>query len=110
MGFLTDDELSKLDGAETALFPSPIPVQCVSSDEFMPSRQTPKQKEYEARVKAIGSEMAKKLGTTRRKFFKSASGMAAAFVAMNDTYGPIFGVSKAEAQTPDMANERAKKL
>jgi hypothetical protein len=24
----------------------------------MPSRQTPKQKEYEARVKAIGSEMA----------------------------------------------------
>ena len=44
--------------AETSLFPSPIPVQCVSSDEFMPSRQTPKQKEYEARVKAIGSEMA----------------------------------------------------
>ena len=44
--------------AETSLFPSSIPVQCVSSDEFMPSRQTPKQKEYEARVKAIGSEMA----------------------------------------------------
>src|SRR5262245_66176977 len=36
--------------------------------------------------------------------------MAAAFVAMNDVYGPIFGVSRAEAQSPDMANERAKAL
>src|SRR5262249_16913971 len=39
-----------------------------------------------------------------------AAGMAAAFVAMNDVYGPIFGVSRAEAQSPDMANERAKAL
>ena len=30
-----------------------------------------------------------------------------AFVAMNDVYGPLYGVSRAEAATPDMANERA---
>jgi len=36
--------------------------------------------------------------------------MAAAFVAMNDTYGPVFGVSRAEARTPEQADERAKKL
>lgn len=70
MGFLTEDELSKLDTAETSLFPSPIPVQCVSSDEFMPSRQTPKQKEYEARVKAIGSEMAKNWALLAASFSK----------------------------------------
>ncbi len=32
---LTPEELAKLSGAEE-LFPSPIPVQFVSSDEFMP--------------------------------------------------------------------------
>ena len=29
---------------------------------------------------------------------------------MNDTYGPVFGVSRAEAATPEMADERAKAL
>ena len=32
---LTPEELEKLSGAES-LFPSPIPVQFVSSDEYMP--------------------------------------------------------------------------
>ena len=79
---LTPEELEKLDGAET-LFASPIPVQFVSSDEFMPGVQTPQQREFEARVKAIGSKLAKHHGMSRRKFFKTSAGMAAAFVAMN---------------------------
>jgi predicted TIM-barrel fold metal-dependent hydrolase len=33
--------------------------------------------------------------------------MAAAFLAMNDTYGPLYMVSRAEAQTPELANARA---
>ena len=110
MSLLSPDELAALIPAESSIFPAPIPVQCVSSDEFLPGVQTPKQKEYEARVKALGAELAKKQGLTRRKFFKSASGMAAAFLAMNDTYGPVFGVSRAEAATPEMANERAQSL
>src|SRR5919109_2690980 len=36
--------------------------------------------------------------------------MAAAFVAMNDIYGRLYAVSRAEAATPEMANERAKAL
>ena len=107
---LSPEELASLLPAESSLFPAPIPVQCVSSDEFMPQQQTPKQKEYEARVKAIGATLAKHQGVSRRTFFKSASGMAAAFLAMNQTYGPIFGVSEAEAATPEMANERASAL
>ena len=110
MGYLSEEELSRLDPAESVLFPSPIPVQSVSSDEFMPGRQTPKQREFELRIKSLGSELARHHGTTRRRFFKSASGMAAAFLAMNDTYGPLFGVTRAEAQTPELANARAKGL
>src|SRR3981189_2310106 len=107
---LSPEELAKLSPAETTLFPSPIPVQSVSSDEFMPCPQTPKQREFEARVKQMGAAMAKRLGVSRRRFFQSAAGMATAFLAMNDTYGPIFGVSRAEAATPEQADERAKKL
>ena len=39
MSLLTQEELEKLSGAES-LFPSPIPVQSVSSDEYMPSPQS----------------------------------------------------------------------
>lgn len=35
MSMLSPEELARLDPAES-LFPSPIPVQSVSSDEFMP--------------------------------------------------------------------------
>ena len=96
--------------AETSSFPSPIPTQFVASDEFTPVPQTERQKQVEARIKELGSTLAKHQGVSRRTFFQTAAGMAAAFVAMNDVYGPVFGVSRAEAQSPDMANERAKAL
>ena len=101
--------------AEAALFPSPIPVQSVSSDEFAPAPQTPRQREFEARVKALGGELALRHGLSRRQFFRTAAGMAAAFVAMNETYaddrsGPLYRVSGAEARSPELANERARAL
>ena len=77
MGFLSDEEIAKLSPAES-LFPSPIPVQFVSSDEFMPGKQTPEQREFEGRVKALGAKLAKHHGLSRRKFFKTSAGMAAA--------------------------------
>jgi len=110
---LTPEELAKLEGAET-LFPSPIPVQFVSSDEFMPSPQTAQQKEFEARVKETGARLAKKHGITRRKFFKTAGGMAAAFAAMNDVYAkggaPVYEVLKNETTNLDVAQARADSL
>src|SRR5258706_5927763 len=109
MSMLSHDELRQLSPAED-LFASPIPVQSVSSDEFMASPQTRKQREFEARVKEIGAAAARRLGMSRRRFFQSAAGMATAFLAMNDTYGPMFGVSRAEAQTPERADERARRL
>jgi uncharacterized protein len=104
---LSPDELQRLIPAETARFRSPIPTQSVSSDEFYPAAQTPKQREFELRIKALGTQLAKKHGVSRRRFFQGAAGMAAAFVAMNDTFGPMYLVSRAEAQTPELANARA---
>ena len=107
---LTPEELEKLAGAET-LFRSPIPVQFVSSDEYMPSPQSAKQKEFEARIKDLGASLAKKHGMTRRKFFKTAGGMAAAFAAMNEVHGkggePLYRVEKNEPSNLDVAQARA---
>lgn len=109
MSMLSPEEAARLSSAES-LFPSPIPVQSVSSDEFMPGPQTPRQREFEQRVKEMGAQTARRLGISRRRFFQTAAGMATAFLAMNDTYGPLFGVSRAEAQTPEQADERAARL
>ena len=104
---LSPEDIDRLVPAETARFRSPIPTQSVSSDEFLPGVQTPRQREFETRVQAIGTALARKHGMSRRRFFQGAAGMAAAFLAMNDTYGPLYLVSRAEAQTPELANARA---
>lgn len=109
-GFLSPEELKRLKPAETASFASPIPTQIVSSDEFYPQRQNKKQREVEVRLKDMGNKLARKQGVSRRAFFSTAAGMAAAFVAMNEVYGNLFNVTAAEAATPEMAEERADAL
>jgi predicted TIM-barrel fold metal-dependent hydrolase len=110
MNPLDPKELAQLLPAESHSYAAPIPTQSVSSDEFMPRPQTPAQRRVEARIKELGSELARKHGVTRRSFLQTASGMAAAFLAMNEVYGPLYDVSRAEAQTPEMAKERAQAL
>ncbi len=110
MRLLSDQERNELLPAELAALDSPIPTQIVSSDEFVPIAQTPAQREVEARLKTLADELAHRQGMTRRQFFRTAAGMATAFVAMNDVYGPLFRVSRAEAATPELADERANQL
>src|SRR5262245_42504452 len=110
MRLLSDDELKVLAPAETRAFPGPIPTQSVSSDEFMPALQTGRQRRLEARVKELSGELAKRQGLTRRQFLATASGMAAAFLVMNEEYGPLYDVSRAEAATPELAVQRAQSL
>jgi uncharacterized protein len=107
MGLLSDAELASLLPAEMHAFAGPIPTQCVSSDEFMPVPQTLQQRRVEARLKDVGAELARRQGMTRRQFFGTAAGMAAAFLAMNEVYGALYDVTRVEAQTPEMAKERA---
>lgn len=100
---LTAEERASLLPAEDAAAPTPLPMQVVSSDEFMPVPQTARQKQVEARLNEIADRHGRKRGLDRRGFFRTAAGMAAAFLAMNDVYGPLYGVSTAEAATPGAA-------
>src|SRR5256884_1772377 len=107
---LTDAELAALMPSELCAYQTPIPTQIVSSDEFYPDPQNERQREVEARVLGMADDLGGKQGLSRRRFFQTAAGMAASFVAMNEVYGPLFAVSQAEAATPAMAQERANAL
>ena len=107
MGFLSDEERSQLLPAEDAPHRFPIPTQIVSSDEYFPEPQTKRQKQVEDRLAEIGDRQARRHGLSRRRFFQTASGMAAAFLAMNQVYGDLFSVTEAEAATPELAQQRA---
>jgi predicted TIM-barrel fold metal-dependent hydrolase len=107
---LSDEERASLMPSELCHYQTPIPTQIVSSDEFYPDPQNEQQREVESRLLAMADDLGKKQGLDRRKFFQSAAGMAASFVAMNEVYGSLFAASKAEAATPALAQERASSL
>jgi predicted TIM-barrel fold metal-dependent hydrolase len=107
---LTEEELAALMPSELCQYQTPIPTQIVSSDEFYPDPQNERQREVEQRLLAMADELGGRQGLDRRKFFQTAAGMAASFVAMNEVYGPLFEVTRAEAATPAMADERASAL
>src|SRR6202012_1204211 len=107
---LTDDERAALIPSELLQHKTPIPTQIVSSDEFYPDPQNERQREVETRLLAMADDLGARQGLSRRRFFQTAAGMAASFVAMNDVYGPLFDVTPAEAATPAMAQERADAL
>ena len=110
MGLLSNDEMAKLVRASAAVEPTPIPTQVISSDEFFPIPQTAKQKQVAARLNELGDEFGARNGLSRRRFFQTAAGMATAFVAMNDVYGPIYGASRAEASSVDLAAQMAQAM
>src|SRR5437899_8218096 len=97
---LTDAELAALMPSELCAYQTPIPTQIVSSDEFYPDPQNERQREVETRLLAMADDLGGKQGLDRRRFFQTAAGMAASFVAMNDVYGPLFEVTKAEPRPP----------
>ena len=74
MRLLSDAEIAALQPAERAAFPGPVPTQIVSSDEYFPAPQTPRQRQVEARTKALGDALARRHGLSRRQFFRTASG------------------------------------
>jgi predicted TIM-barrel fold metal-dependent hydrolase len=108
--YLSEDELSRVEPAELAGFRSPIPTQVVSNGEYTPPPQSEEQRRVESRIKELASELAPRHGLSRRRFLASSAGMAAAFLAMNEVFGPLFDVSRAEAQTPGTAEERARAM
>ena len=80
---------------------SPIPNQIISNEEFVPFDQTPDQARVEHRINQLSTTYAKKLGMDRRTFLRTSGGMAVAFMAMNDVFGPYFDVHAAETTEAD---------
>jgi len=105
--FLSENELQRTAPAESAAFASPVPTQIVSNGEYNPLPQTREQAQVEARIKELADGLAPRHGMDRRRVLASTAGMAAAFLAMNEVFGPLFDVSRAEAQTPGVADQRA---
>jgi hypothetical protein len=84
---------------------TPIPTQIVSNEEFEPLPQTPDQRRVEARINELADRYANRLGMSRRAFLQTSGGMAAAFMAMNDVFGPVFSVAEAEVLEPAARRE-----
>src|SRR4029078_5560338 len=108
-GWLSDRELTEVRGAENA-YPSPVPTQIVSNGEYNPLPQTENQRKVEGLISEYADKYSKHQGIDRRSFMKSASGFAAAFLAMNQVFGPVWDVSEAKAADKDMSDDRAKRL
>jgi hypothetical protein len=71
---------------------SPLPTQIVGNEEIVPMPQTAAQKRVEARIFELADQNAKSLGLSRRDFLRTTGGMATAFLAFNDVFGPTFTV------------------
>jgi hypothetical protein len=110
MRYLSDQDLEQMQPAESGSFASPIPTQVVSNGEYNPMPQTEKQKQVEARIIQLADNFGRNHGMNRRQFLASSAGMAAAFIAMNDVFGPIYNVARAEATVPGVADARASGL
>src|SRR5207245_10337478 len=61
----------------------------------------------EGTITDIADALARKHGVSRLQFLAGSAGMAAAFLAMNEVFRPLFDVSPAEAKTPGVADQRA---
>jgi uncharacterized protein len=78
--------------------PSPIPTRIASNEEFIPPPQSSEQKEFESRLTVLSEEAARGQGLSRRDFLRTGSGMAAALMALNQVFGPIYQVSADEVK------------
>jgi predicted TIM-barrel fold metal-dependent hydrolase len=81
----------------------PIPTQVVSNEEIIPLPQTGSQRAVENKLLESGATISRKLGIDRRQFFRTASGMAAAFAAMNSVFGRFFQLDAEELYDPAVA-------
>ena len=73
-------------------FPSAVPTQNVSNEEFPPFSQTADQARVESLAIAFVDRTAVRQGLTRRDFLRTTGGMAAALLAMNSIFGKFFDV------------------
>src|SRR5260221_11273095 len=88
--WLSEREQRLVAGAEEASAATPIPTQIVSNGEYLPPPQSATQKRVEQRINALADLNGKGLGLSRRQFMRTSCGRGAAFLAINEIYGPVF--------------------
>jgi len=87
----------------------PIPTQVVSNGEYIPMPKTRQQRQVDAVLAGYADQCGGKRGLTRRSFFRTASGMAAAMLAINKVFGDrFFDVQEVEAADEAAAIEAKK--
>ena len=79
-----------------ATFPTAVPTQIISNEEFFPICQTAEQACVERVTRELIEKGATQRGLTRRDFLRTTGGMAAALLAMNDAFGRFFNIGEIE--------------
>jgi predicted TIM-barrel fold metal-dependent hydrolase len=85
---------------------APLPTRLVSNEEFPPLPQTVAQRAVEDGILARASDLAPRLGLSRRDFLRTSGGMATSLLAMNAVFGRFFDVLEVEAADPSAFQER----
>ena len=104
--WLTPRQLQHLQRGYRKRVETPVPTQIVSSGECFPPPQSRRQRRVEGLISAKADAYSRRQGISPHGFLRSASGMAMAFVAMNEVYGDVYKVDPAEAEDPAAADER----
>ncbi|MGE0642434.1 MAG: amidohydrolase family protein [Nitrospira sp.] len=82
------------------IFPTAIPTQIVSNEEFDPICQTRRQKAVEQLAEALVEKAATRRGVSRREFLSTTGSMAAGLLAMNALLGRFFDIDAVELFEP----------
>ena len=85
-----------LDVQQGKTFPSTVPTQIVSNEEFAPFGQTADQARVEEMAMAMIERSAARRGLTRRDFLKTTGGIAGALLAINSVFGRFFDIEEVE--------------
>ena len=103
--WLSRRQLERLQPGYLKTVECPIPTQVVSSGECLPPPQTRQQTRVEGLIQDRAARCARRQGMGRRAYLRSHSGMAVAFLAMNDVFGDVFDVDPDEAEDQAAAQE-----
>ena len=104
--WLTTRQLQHLQRGYRKRVETPIPTQVVSSGECFPPPQSRRQAQAEVLMREKTDFYAGRQGMPRQRYLRSPSGMAAAFMAMNQVYGDVYRVDPAEAEDPAAAADQ----
>ena len=104
--WLTNRQIQHLQRGYKKKVESPVPTQVISSGECFPPPQTRQQLQVESLIQENANLYARRQGLERHSYLRSHSGMASAFLAMNQVFGEVYDIDSVEAEDQTAACER----